>query len=126
MAADERVPKLTAERRAELLRWLETGLPLEMAAQLAGFALLTVTEWRRRCANGVPGYITLEDDIHKALARGESIHLSRIAEAGRTQWRASAWLLERMYPEKYAPPMPTVPDAPPLSTQEHDSGLAGL
>jgi transposase len=114
------VPKLTQRHRDELVRWLETGLPIEMAARLAGFSARIVTVWRSRCQDRVPGYGRLEDDIQQALARGESVHLARIAEAGRTQWRASAWLLERMYPEKYAPPMPLVPDAPPLPTQVDD------
>jgi transposase len=125
MAASSRILKLTPARRAELVRWLETGLPLEMAARLADFNVATVTEWRARCANGDAGYTTLEDDIQKAMARGESVHLARIAEAGRTQWRAAAWLLERMYPEKYAPPMPLVPnDASSLPAEVDD--LAGL
>jgi transposase len=119
-AEEPRVPKLTADRRAELLRWLEVGMPIEMAARLADLSPLTVTVWRSRCADGQHGYIRLEDDIQNAMARGESVHLARIAEAGRTQWRASAWLLERMYPEKYAPPMPLVPDAPPIQTTVND------
>jgi transposase len=121
----ERVPKLTQARRSELVRWLEAGLPIEMAARLTGLSVKTVTVWRSRCANRVPGYLTLETDIQTALARGESVHLARIAEAGRTQWRASAWLLERMYPEKYAPPVPLVPDAPPLNS-EANSDFPGL
>jgi transposase len=120
MEGGSRTPKLTAARRAELIRWLEAGLPIDMAARLTGISTRTVTAWRTACANGEKGYLTLEHEIQTALARGESVHLARIAEAGRTQWRASAWLLERMYPEKYAPPMPQVPDAPPVSTQVHD------
>jgi transposase len=117
---DEQVLRLTPERRAELLRWLEAGLPIEMAARLSNLGIRSVTAWRKRCAEGVRGYVTLEEDIQTAMARGESVHLARIAEAGRTQWRASAWLLERMYPEKYAPPMPMIPDAPPLTTSVDD------
>ncbi len=114
--ADDSAPQITPDKRAELIRWLENGLPIDMAARLSGLSPHTVTVWRKRSLEAQRYYIKLEDAIQEAMTRGESVHLARIAEAGRTQWRASAWLLERMYPEKYAPPLPMVPDAPPLPT----------
>jgi len=82
---------------------------------------MVVTHWRKLALDGHAGYEDLEDEIQKALAEGEAIHVARIAEAGRVSWRASAWLLERMYPERWGEPL-RMPDAPPVPRND----FAGL
>lgn len=42
--------------------------------------------------------------VRKALAEWELEQLEAIAEAGKKDWRASAWLLERRFPDEYGPP----------------------
>jgi hypothetical protein len=110
-------------KRQALLKWLRAGLPIDTAARLADLSPDTVMRWRAKSTQRVRGYITLEADIQKALAEGEAVHLARIAEAGKTNWRASAWLLERQHPEKWGPPSPLVPDAPPLNLVSDFPGL---
>lgn len=39
--------------------------------------------------------------LRKAGASLEVLHLKNIETAGQKYWRASAWLLERMYPDRY-------------------------
>jgi hypothetical protein len=95
--------KLTPQRRHDLLKWLKAGLPIETAARLVDINPATVRQWRARSVEGVRGYARLESEIQQALAEGEAINLARISEAGKTNWRAAAWLLERMYPGKWGP-----------------------
>jgi hypothetical protein len=101
------------EQRSELLKWLRNGMTLDIAARLSDLSPGDVAEQQH-------GDVELAEQIAKALAEGEAVHLARIAEAGRSNWRASAWILERLYPEKYAPPLPQVPDASPLPTSLDD------
>jgi hypothetical protein len=115
-----RLRKPPDPRRAEIIRWLETGLPIETAARMADIRPSDLEDWRARSMRLEAGWESFEDDVQKALARGEGVHLARIAEAGRSNWRASAWLLERMYPEKYAPPLPIAHDATTDETTIND------
>jgi hypothetical protein len=121
--ASEPIPKPTFQRRQALLKWLRAGLPIDTAARLSDLTPEIVSVWRRRSTNRVLGYITLEADIQKAMAEGQAVHLARITEAGKANWRASAWLLERMYPEQYAPPAQVVPNAPPSNLINDFPGL---
>ena len=117
-----RPTKLTPERRDALLKWLRGGLPLETAARLTGVSPSTVQSWRKQSRAGRAGYRNFETEVLTAMAEGEAIHVARIAEAGRGNWRAAAWLLERMHPEKWVPPPapPFIPDAPPPNLVHDD------
>lgn len=126
-----RPPKLTPQVRDDLLKWLRNGLPLELAARMAGTHDATVRAWRAKSRSGVRGYKGFDADVEQALAEGEGVNVARIVHAGKSNWRAAAWLLERQFPNKYGPPPPPlplqVPDVPPLSADEARSDdQAGL
>lgn len=107
-------PKLTPKIRSELITWLERGLPREVAARVAGTTDSTVRVWRAKSRQGVTGYKRFDDEVVRAMSLGESILLAQVRAAGKANWRAAAWLLERMYPERYAPPSASnFPDVPP-------------
>jgi hypothetical protein len=42
-------------------------------------------------------------------ARGEMSLVAGIAQAARADWRSAAWLLERRWPERWAPNRPRKP-----------------
>ena len=71
------------------------GLSAADACRIAGVSHDTIQRWR-------------EDDeefgqrCFEARAAFKLIHISNIAKAGKTWWAASAWLLERTFPEEYA------------------------
>jgi transposase len=96
-------PKFTDEIRAQVLRFLTGGMPLDVTARLVGVEVQTLHIWRSRSRKGVRGYKGFEQEVVKALAEGEAMHVARLTVAGASNWRASAWLLERMYPERYGP-----------------------
>jgi len=39
--------------------------------------------------------------LQRAEAQLEVVHLTNIETGGKKNWRASAWILERMFPERY-------------------------
>jgi transposase len=123
--AKSRVPALTKERRTNLLRFLKGGLPIDTAARLVGVHESTVRTWRSRSRAKRPGFAGFEAEVVQALAEGEAILVARVTTAGRDNWRAAAWLLERMYPDRYGPPPPpmSIPDAPPVAVEDDLAGL---
>jgi len=117
----DREHALTPQRRETFLKLLRGGLPIDTAARLTGVDGHIVRSWRNRSTKKVPGYVRFNDEIDRAMAEGEAIHLARITDAGKTSWRASAWLLERMYPDRWGAPLPIdIPDAPPAATADLD------
>ncbi len=52
-----------------------------------------------------------DEEFAQRLKRAESdfevIHLSNIQQAGKKSWNASAWLLERIFPERFVKRRPT-------------------
>jgi hypothetical protein len=119
-------PALSHAHRERLFALLRGGVPVDTAARLTGVTPATVDIWRARSRAGQRGYKTFEDGLLEAIAEGEAVLLARISDAGRGNWRAAAWLLERLAPERYGPPTPVeVPDGPPSSSDPSET-LAGL
>jgi hypothetical protein len=93
---------------------IRAGFPLTLAAVYGGISRSTLYDWLRRgerVAEADEMGIAIPDEdfpfaeftiaVQKALAEWESEQLQAIAEAGKTDWRASAWLLERRFPQEY-------------------------
>ena len=72
------------------------GCSREGAAALAGISVSTLHEWR----NEFPEF---SDGLEKADARFEAACVASVRQAGRDprKWTASAWLLERKFPQRY-------------------------
>ncbi len=90
-------------KQIEICAIVAVGGSLRTAAKHVGF---TVASIRRLAAE--------DEDFALRLQRAESdfevIHLSNIRQAGKKSWNASAWLLERVYPERFARRRPrTIP-----------------
>lgn len=86
--------KRTEKKVAELVAAVETGVSIESACAMVGIHRSTWYEWRERPE--------IEARLDRALAVAESRLLDSIREAGRDDWRASAWILERRYPETWS------------------------
>jgi hypothetical protein len=64
---------------------------------------------------------TGEEHVQELLARvlAEERLVAQVAAGAKTNWRASAWLLERRYPERWGPPRPAAePDVPPAVAED--------
>jgi hypothetical protein len=91
----------TTERICALLR---AGNYDGVAARAAGVAPSTFYEWLQRGRTDRAGdepYRDFRERVVKARAEGEAVHVARIAQAAQEDWHASAWFLERSYPDRW-------------------------
>jgi hypothetical protein len=59
--------------------------------------------------------ITEDEHVQELLAKvlAEERLVAQVAAGAKTNWRASAWLLERRYPERWGAPRPQEEPVPP-------------
>lgn len=95
---------------------INEGATVDMAARKAGVARKTIFNWLRKgrearaARDSGEGPLTAYDDAYIEFAdkvdRAEyeiiKKHLDRIDEAGEENWTASAWMLERRFPEQFS------------------------
>ena len=79
------------------------GLPFNHACSLVGISYQTMREWMKKGKNQLEG---LYRDFYVAIKKSEALvvqnALESIHSASRAgTWTASAWLLERRYPEQF-------------------------
>jgi hypothetical protein len=107
---------------ARIITSIRLGNFVETAAAAAGISKPTLLKWlkagrrarrrARKIAGGVPdlapltpmevGLAKFSDDFGRASAEAEEMKSNLITAAGKKDWRAAAWQLERMMPDKYA------------------------
>ncbi len=94
MAKRVRRKSLDEVQRREVLAILAVGGSRQTAAQYVQCDVEAIRYTASRNAD-------FRARLKKAEASPEFIHLKNIQSAGEKNWRASAWLLERMYPQRY-------------------------
>lgn len=73
---------------------VKSGLSPTRAGMLAGLNAQTVSEWRGR-------FPEFSDAIELARCEGLKERLENIERSGIMDWRATAWLVEKTFPEEY-------------------------
>lgn len=119
---------LTPELQATVIEYIGHGCYVEIAAQAAGIHKATLYAWLKRGGKELKRlqkgkepdpseaiYAEFNDAVKKAMAESESKAIQQIAFAGRQQWQALAWYLERRFPERWRQRQPkeqseSVPD----------------
>lgn len=103
-----RPTKLTEEITAEVCKAIRAGAYVETAAAFAGIAKDTLYAWMKRGARDHEGvdeggiYRDFSDALSKALADAEMADLLTIRAASQNgAWQASAWRLERRFPQRW-------------------------
>ena len=97
----ETVP--TKESVDAIVGALKAGGFLETAIAFSGVSKPTFYKWIKRGAKERTGpFRELFDAVKKATATAEMSFLAVINRAGKTQWQAAAWILERRWPAKFA------------------------
>lgn len=103
-----RPSKLTPETKEKLFKALRTGAHIETACNAAGVAYVTVATWNQ-IAEGThptrkatPEYVEFREEMQRAIAEAEMILVARVNAASKEDWRASAWMLDRRHPERWA------------------------
>lgn len=94
--------------RPTLLKAIEQGMPLKQAAAIAGMSYDTLNNWQNRGENesAPKQYRQFCQLLRRSQAVAMQVHLSVINQAaGRGDWRASAWVLERRFTEEFVRPL---------------------
>jgi len=93
---------LTPELQEEIVTYIEGGSYVETAAAGASLNKDTFYAWLKKGKKESKGiYRNFSDAIRKAIARSELRDVNNIYNAGKTSWQASAWRLERKYPDRW-------------------------
>lgn len=104
-----RPPKLTDTVVERLVAILKVGGYVETAAAAVGVSKQTLYNWLER---GDPAGAKKADEpfrafrqqLEQARAEGEAVLVTRIQIAGQKDWKANAWMLERINPGIWAGP----------------------
>lgn len=99
--------KINVELITDLTGHLRRGVSYEVAAQAVGIHRSTIIAWRERGEHDLEQntdslYAYFADEATRAIAGGEATIVDTIRKAGRHDWRALAWLLERRHPSRWA------------------------
>ncbi|HZK28535.1 MAG TPA: hypothetical protein VFD00_13445 [Thermoclostridium sp.] len=116
MAKMGRPTKLNDKVQHEIVTAVKQGNYIETASAYAGINKTTLYDWlrrgrreiarvekdgRRRIKKSEEKYVNFSHALEKALAESEMRDVLIIGKAGETQWQASAWRLERKFPDKW-------------------------
>lgn len=104
---------LTPEVHTEIVKAVAAGVPVQYACQAAGVSYETARRWLaigRGHAGRQPSlrpetrrqYKEFAADVDAAEAQAVRRNLLLVEAAGRTDWRASSWWLERVHPDRFA------------------------
>lgn len=89
------------------LRRIEKGMSAKGAARVSGLSTTTLYRWLETASeDGAPeSYVLFRDRFMRARGVREETLIDALASAGRGEvggdWRAPAWMLERLEPEEY-------------------------
>ncbi len=122
-----RPPKLTTEMIEQICDLLIQGSTIAGAAMLTGISESTIYRWLAmgKSEGADPIYVELVARVSEAIESSEFELLQRMRIAGSKpdHWRATAWMLERRFPEKYGK---NVNNQVSGQTSMPESGPAGL
>ena len=98
-----RKTKLTPDIQKKIGDNITLGMPIKFAAEAAGITEQTFYNWLKRGENESKGkFFEFAEHIKACKAKAVQLHLKLITKAASEgTWQASAWLLERRYPEEF-------------------------
>lgn len=107
-----RPTKLSDETLRKITNALRAGNYIETAARYAGIASSTLYEWLDRGERGERGYVEFYEQVELARAEAEVSDVAHLRIAGKTNWQAYAWMLERRHPTRWGrrPPAAAGPE----------------
>ena len=98
-----RPSKLTPDVEKKLVDAVRAGNSREAAAKVSGISEATFYNWLSQGREAKRGrFLEFLEAIKKAEGEAEQKAMSRIVEAGQKHWQATAWWLERKYPNRWA------------------------
>jgi len=120
--------RMTLMTQTAILEAVERGHNMHIAAAMAGVTNATIKNWLIRGAaeeaDTPHGKFAIE--YRRAEGRSQEVLLERIADTGRDDWRAYAWLLARRYREWSEGAKPTVEQQEELHGLKVDKAQAEI
>jgi hypothetical protein len=104
-------PSLATDKLVrKLLGLIRVGLTFESAAAAVGITSRTLRRWRKLGADPESAltYRELRAKVTEAVFMSEAALVENVSRQSRTDWRAGIALLERRFPERWAPPAVTL------------------
>lgn len=101
MAKRGRETKYDDDRAKIILDGVGEGLTRDCVAELAGITPRTLYSWIRLGASGIEPFVSFSSAIKKAERQAEAHHIGIVKKAAEKSWFASAWWLERKFPESW-------------------------
>lgn len=97
-----RPTKLTKETQAKIVEAVRAGAYIETASVFAGIDKASLYAWMKRGNAQSKGiYREFLNAIEKAFAESELRDIMNIGNAAKDNWQASAWRLERKFPDRW-------------------------
>lgn len=94
--------ELTDDIQKKICEALEMGAYIESAAAYADVHKTSLYAWLKRGRKGeTEQFVQFINAVDKAMEMGQLRHLRNIHKRGDTDWKASAWVLERKFPKKW-------------------------
>jgi transposase len=104
--------KLNDEIQKQIIDLIRAGNYIETASSCVGISKNTLYDWLKRGAREKQRtdgkiskneeiYVRFSDAVEKAIAEAEARDVMIIANASKNDWKASAWRLERKFPNKW-------------------------
>lgn len=93
--------KLTPETRDKIVNAVTAGHYQGVAARLAGVGESTFYMWMAKGREGEFPYCELVEAMAQAEAEAEAVRVQEIMAAGKLDWRAHAWYLERKFNDRW-------------------------
>jgi hypothetical protein len=99
-----RPSKMTPDVVARILSGVRCGASYAEACAAAGISASTLAHWKRRAkAPDAPRKLRrFMRKLEQARHEGHIARLATIQKASQTDWRAAAWLTERLSPERFS------------------------
>lgn len=91
------IGEINTEKRQILIEAMAGGMTIRAAAALARLSPATVYNWLTFGRQGREPYAQFLADFEAAEAESLREALANVKEAGRTDWKASAWYAERRH-----------------------------
>ncbi len=120
-----RPSKLTPDVEARILNAIRCGAPNKIACAAAGIGERTFYQWEEKAESHPDSeYAQFVRKLTCARQEGITARLAIIMKAGRTDWRAAAWLLERDLPDSFSMKYRIEHSAAPMTIADVLNGIA--
>ena len=101
-----RKPSLTPQIQANIVKLIQMGSYVNIAASAVGIGERTFYDWMAKGKEGKKPYVQFSQAIEKAKGECETLLLSKLMKAiDQGDWKAAAWMLERKYTERWGRPI---------------------